>query len=382
MMSSKEKNQNPKTTVSLFLGSGGSRYPGLPTSGEIIEKTDFKNNPMYNMILEKCESGDIEEVLQKVGQCKQWIDDGDNIFDGWIHKILQYQPSSNVSRNRNPRLSLPSLSNTCANMETQVVKLLPSLFSVNEEQKTKIINLYQPFLDFIAKINKTIDIFTTNYDPVIEKFVHGQPSGRYQYEDGFPSEKISEFSLQTLWNSISNGNRIKLNLYRLHGGLDWYKATNKITNLETIHRNFDLAEVSSDQRVLVPPVLGKNVKDDVLLNPIYDSFAKKFLEYDICIVIGFSFRDKDIADIISQRIKNNKKTMLIGPHVFTDMSKYLFPYEKANMEKDDFHESRGRNYLMTYPHLKCLSVRFLPENMETVINFIEEEGEIQLPGVA
>ena len=381
-MSSKEKNQNIKTTVSLFLGSGASRYSGLPTSGEIIEKTDFKNNPMYSMILEKCESEDIEEVLQKVGQCKQWIDDGGDIFDGWIHKILQYQQHSNTSPNRNLRLNLPSLSNTCASMETQVVTLLSKLFSINEEQKIKILNLYQPFLDFITKINKTIDIFTTNYDSVIEKFVHGQPSGRYLYEDGFPSEKISEFSLQELWNSASNGNRVKLNLYRLHGGLDWYKAMSNVAKRETIHRNFDLAEVSSDQRVLVPPVLGKNVKDDVLLSPIYDTFAKKFLEYDICIIIGFSFRDKDIAEVVSRRIKNKKKTLLIGPHVFTDISKYLFPYEKANMENDDFHESRGRSYLTSHPNLKCLSRRFLPENMETIINFLVEEGEIQLAGVA
>jgi len=373
---------NTGTTVGLFLGSGASRYTGLPTSGEIIEKTDFKNNPTHNTILEKCNSGDIEEVLETVEQCKQWIESGENIFDGWIHKVLRYQEYSNVSPNRNPRWDLSSLSSICTNMQTQVVKLLPELFSINEEQKTKTINLYQQFLDFIAKINKTVDIFTTNYDRVIEKFVHGQPSGRYQYVDGFPSEKISEFSIQTLLNSVANGNNIKLNLYRLHGGLDWYKAKNKVSNIETIHRSFDLENTNLDNGVIIPPILGKNLRNHPLLKPIFDTFAKKFLEYDICIIIGFSFRDKDIASVISQRITNNKKTILIGPHVFSDLSKHLFPYEKANMENDDFHESRVRDYQQKYQNLKCYAERFLPENMELIIRFIEEEGEVQLPGVA
>ena len=259
----------------------------------------------------------------------------------------------------------------CTNMQSETIRLLPKLFTIKENQKVSINSLYKPFLNYVGGINTSIDIFTTNYDSVIKEFVHLQPSG-YQYNDGFPSEKISEFSLKQLTNSNINGSDITLNLYRLHGGLDWYKSTNVESDKEKIYKNFDLRQISEDEGILIPPILGKNVKDNPFLKPIYDVFAQKFLEYDICIVIGFSFRDKDIAEVISNRVNRNKTTILIGPHIFTDMSKNLFPYE-ANMEKEEFHESRGRNMENKHPSLKCLATRFLPENLNGITEFIQKQ---------
>ncbi len=313
-------NSKLNPSIGMLLGSGASNHADLPTSGQIIEKTGFKTNPAYNIILEKCDSEDIEEVLQKIEDCFQWTESGKGLLEDWMFKTFSFQKTSNVSPNPHTRYTIKSLNQHCTSMLNHIVKILPDLFKINNEQKKQITELYEPFFNQISSINPTIDIFTTNYDSVIEEFVYQQPTG-YHYSDGFPSEKTSEFSLEKLTQSISNGNNTVLNVYRLHGGLDWYKGNN--INGDCIYKNFDLDDRPIEQKVVIPPILGKNVKDHPLLKPIYDVFAQKFLEYDLCIVIGFSFRDKDIAEIISNRIKENKKTLLIGPHVFSDISKHL-----------------------------------------------------------
>ena len=43
------------------------------------------------------------------------------------------------------------------------------------------------------------------------------------------------------------------------------------------------------------------------------------------------------------------------------------------MEREEFHESRGRNIENKHSSIKCLATRFLPENLNGIIEFIQKQ---------
>jgi hypothetical protein len=101
-------------------------------------------------------------------------------------------------------------------------------------------------------------------------------------------------------------------LYKLHGSLNWKK--HKVYGVEATSEERRSNDPNYSENLLVYPTVSP--KDGEFMEPYKTIRAtfKKFMETnDICIVIGFSFRDEHINEIFSSFLNRGKSVIIISP---------------------------------------------------------------------
>jgi len=198
----------------------------------------------------------------------------------------------------------------------------PDLKSIDDERIQEIKNLIQGYirkkceditsveyfwpLEGMSK-NKKLDIFTLNYDGTVEIFCEERG---IKYTDGFePDWNIKRF----------DDNESKINLYKLHGSLYWFRTkSNKTIKIPMKGLQTSLVKYLTDEEVsemMIYPTLEKN-KQLGVYSWLSQKFKDELNSSDICVVIGYSFRDGDIRDSIIESLSSNLNLWLIivGPH--------------------------------------------------------------------
>jgi len=142
-------------------------------------------------------------------------------------------------------------------------------------------------------------------------------SGTYRWTGDFyyPSELVSDSVI----------------LYKLHGSLNWKKTRDgKILRGLGEARPHDVTRFT-DNILFYPSLDIKNYKI-----PPYDSikheFEKSFDNCQICIMIGCSFRDKQINDVLKSQ---SKKIVVISPTIEEDInSNFLEDGQKMSEQRN------------------------------------------------
>ena len=161
----------------------------------------------------------------------------------------------------------------------------------------------------MMRANHCIEIFTTNYDLVIETAI-----------DQHNKENQNEIQLGHCWK----GNRQKiLNidewqnkelftfgnviLTKLHGSIDW-----KWRDDEVLQSDIMYAGNHERHPILYPGFKGAPSK------PIFQAFhshlSRSLSAADHIIFIGFAFRDSYINDLLDRSITNNTPILVIDPN--------------------------------------------------------------------
>jgi len=161
---------------------------------------------------------------------------------------------------------------------------------------------------------KGLDIFTLNHDTLIEQCLE---RNKIQYTDGF--EECKGFKK---WNPDTfEKNKSLINLYKLHGSVDWYPFRDNGKWVFGKEYNYEKTDDKKN---------GKVMKDDshrhLLLigtfNKVYDYlldihlelhylFYKKLMSSDFLIISGYSLSDKFINYRISRFLVDHPEKVLI-----------------------------------------------------------------------
>ncbi|MDX9696824.1 MAG: SIR2 family protein [Bacteroidales bacterium] len=178
--------------------------------------------------------------------------------------------------------------------------------------------------NIISKVQEfamQIDIFSLNHDILLETyFENNSISFNYGFE---PDESICVFNVELFEKKNS------INLYKLHGSLDWFRFQNqKESNIYRVPLNYNLQidrYNTLDNRLQttngIPMFLiGTFNKMLNYLGDIYeilfDIFKKQILNSDLLIISGYGFNDKGINARISHFIKQpNKKIVIVHPNI-------------------------------------------------------------------
>jgi len=168
-----------------------------------------------------------------------------------------------------------------------------------------------------------LDIFTLNYDGTIEAMckIHN-----ISFTDGFKEE----------WNNkYFEDESVKIKLYKLHGSLYWFRTkTGKYVKLPI--KNIDVENLIyfMDEEIsetVIWPMLTK----DVSTGPfpwLMEEFRQKLGKYDLCITLGYSFRDQNIKDIVLDQMKNNSRLWLFVLDHHSEEIKRNLCYEEENLK--------------------------------------------------
>lgn len=330
-------NKQPK--IALFLGAGASVPFGKPTTKELKNELleEYKKleneirseyagkspNPraeelwfsiLLHSILSFDEFGDIEHVLQALKELHAFF-----IKSQYGGRYVQSLILSNYGDKYSPdsvqdwRFS--EYIKTIAEQRKRLEKRIFYRYQWDKSYTEALGQIYDPLFGEIKKYSKDIRVFTTNYDRAIEVYC-SKSEGKCRCVYGFRYDEVSE---RRLWNkdegfefpsSVKEGVTI-VYLYKLHGSLNWKKDANG--EIEAITGETPISDPSYVEDMLIyPTVSPKTGQQREPYKTIRERFKKELLEStDVCIIIGFSFRDGHIKSIFSDFIKLGTKTLIV-----------------------------------------------------------------------
>lgn len=227
--------------------------------------------------------------------------------------------------------------------ETKVMEIKKSFFNqsilpladiekikVGESERVRFISLLNKIIENRQSsiIHKIINLFTTNYDHLLEIALEKSSS---EYVDGFSGKLQPMFStsnygmIYSRQTSISSmtSEIVTFNLYKLHGSLNWYLDENNIFSCDIVSRIKKInstIDVDSDfineynKLAIVNPSKSKLNKTVLDVN-YYDQLRILSNEMEknnsILISFGFSFNDEHIRHITYRFLKGNPTLNLI-----------------------------------------------------------------------
>jgi hypothetical protein len=183
-------------------------------------------------------------------------------------------------------------------------------FDYNKAQK-----MLNPLRDMLNQPeNFKINIFSLNYDLIFEK-VFNSPQVRL-LDNGF-SEKLNpekEDKLRFWVGDFNNPYTLtKINLFKLHGSIDWEHDSESEEILIKENTNY------GKEPLIIFGSFSKMLSFDPFLY-ILSNFRQKLQEATIFVVIGYSFHDKYINNLLIQQLSQNtyedkpKKLLVVDPN--------------------------------------------------------------------
>jgi hypothetical protein len=268
--------------VMCLLGAGVSIPAGLPGITNLTEKffKEFHNDLHRNKVL----------ILRDIAKDYYNRDDLET-FLSILHKL------------KNPRdlnMFLKTYEVTEIIDEKDLVEIIHSTQKFIRENLEDIKTI--DYLSHFRYLKGCTDIFTLNYDSLFEIVWE---KGNIPYTDGF----------SPFWNpELFESNDFRYKLYKLHGSLHWFETSSgklikiPIKGLDTSKLKYITDESLSE--ILIYPTIQKD-KGSLIYDSLNHIFFEFLNRYDLCIIIGYSFRDEDISNKIVESIKKNDRLWIV-----------------------------------------------------------------------
>jgi len=307
-------NNSRANRIMFFLGAGASAPMGIPTmrqfSKEFVEYGEKpENRERIGYILRDLNrvtgtgAWDLEQLLLLIRQAKSIDND---VAVNLLRKRLFKGESLNKQKFDERARSIGDQFETIERILLEYIRtrcLNPEMERAREIY-SKILPISEEYI---------LDIFTTNYDPVLENICNELG---YDYSDGFYADKrIEAFK----WDERCLSSA-KINIYKIHGSVTWYKKDNDVLKFPVV----DISKAPGINTVMVYPTELKEI-----LNPpfsqIHRIFEKILFESNLCVVVGHSFRDNYIRNLFLDRLKEKKfKMYFIGGRFTRSIKKSSF----------------------------------------------------------
>lgn len=154
-----------------------------------------------------------------------------------------------------------------------------------------------------------IEIFTTNYDLLIEQALEDL---ELPYFDGFVGSKRSFFDLRAVEDNLIPIHWSRL--WKIHGSINWYQESITQNSEKPIKRVYRSSEVKADASHLIYPSHLKYEESRKMpylaLIDKLSSFIRK--KSSLLVLSGYSFNDGHLNDTIINALKANPTAMVLG----------------------------------------------------------------------
>jgi hypothetical protein len=304
----------------LFLGAGASKPYGKLLMGEFIRSFRAKveagskqprvippvsSSPLLDAICNERE--DLEFLIEE------------------LEALISRAYLGQQSFNPNPpgmggtyQLRWPGLQEVASEARKLLASLKREVYleyrSISDPTQTSI--LAKPISLLQADSQEPTVVFTTNYDPAVEKYCFAQ---KLRLIDGFThDEQTQEYS----WNRATFEERPSpgtLILFKLHGSANWHRDQGRIVKgLPT----YDVGDPNY-QNVMIYPATRKVATEDPFFTA-YDYLEQCLDKADSCLVIGYSFRDYDtLMRFKSAKLSNRRLKIAVLDPAATSICEFL-----------------------------------------------------------
>lgn len=286
-------------SVIFLIGAGCSYDAGIPMSNTMIKEIEEK-------LADNLEWGDYRDLYDYVkhtiayGNMRNRVPQDFNIESLLValHALAEHRKSILY-----PFIS--GYSNDLIEYAGRDFRKIGELIDKIEAELPKWVTMpdyrsaeyYKGFSHFQQESNYTVRIFSLNYDLCVEKqIIEG-------LECGF--EESSPWDGSRFTHASDEEPDAPVYLYKLHGSIDWERRRNN-----TLIR-------SQQQRIKPEIVFGTNVKMqavDPYLFYLYE-FRRYALAAQVIVIIGYSFNDAHINDLLKQSLEadGSRRLLIVNP---------------------------------------------------------------------
>ena len=288
------ENMKSRENWAIFLGAGASADGNFPTMKKLTELALREIEGDKDLVL-------IKEIVSSLEGSKK---EGSNISN--IEDILNtcYQLLNLIKDKKGIEIKYGSIKNITEELIDKCILKIKEI-CLRECLKDYSLDIHYDFLKFWLSGTKEIDIFTTNWDFLVEKAsdkLIKVEDENIRCLDGFKGNYTKTLDLNLFDEEIKGeGSYIKkINLYKLHGSVNW------ILEGEKIIMSYSSTSTADKKAAMIFPTPQKY--QEVLGFPYiellrrFSNVIKNKCKY--LLVIGYSFQDIHINSIIKEAIKS------------------------------------------------------------------------------
>ncbi len=255
----------------------------------------------------------------------------------------------------------------------QILKLIRGNVHV-DQLRTKL----QPFMDFFNNKSEECNemyVFTLNYDLLVETIILQNDGAKSFTDFCFPSgclkgTPIPKYDFNPARNrELFDTPERKIELHHLHGSLSLFYDYERSRAVKLRSDDIGIEEIyqkiSDDQLPLMPAIITGGGKSDKIVQYPFEFYYRS--AKDICdsgeaselYIVGYSFRDEHVNDLIKRWIKNVEN--------YTDGLR-IIDYKTTNDEKEIF-KNMVRSLIKKRPCIPDICFQF-----DGVNNIFESPG--------
>lgn len=354
------------TYISLFLGAGASRAFGYPTTREFLEILRKGASRQEGALLESVVSVDL---VQDVEHVLQFLDgvlatSSNNYVNAVFSSIRTIFPIKGGE-------TWEAYVRLCKRLKGRIISTLYVQYEFDPVKIDNVVRAYAGLVNLIQKYNAggsrsrgTLDVFTTNYDRVVEEFALNAKANIHLI-DGFSTDSRSG---RRLWNPTVftepslNREESLLRLFKLHGSLNWREtSTGEIESVRT-EQECRVDSRRYRRNVLIYPT--QSLSGQEPFDTLIQNLKKISTNCTTFLVIGYSFRDAYVNEVFIEHLRRNKDKGRDNNLVTVS------PNSTKNMD-NLFDEGIGRNEREKLnKQIRCIDAEF---GKEETLQLISEE---------
>ena len=292
--------------ILVFVGAGGSAAVDreqYPTTVKFFDKlpSSIKEDTLFKRVAERIEKTkpigepiDIEEMLWDLNEIQEYLRAPKNPETpvGWVmqQNFLQQLPGTHNKANELldglSRLEEKRVAPLISEINSQVHGFYATLPSDIEKVSNWI-----DLLRGLRKIDPIIEIFTTNYDRVLE-YVIGQAEISVETGQQHRLDRV-ELNLDH-WSALDMDFPRECGLLtKLHGSTNWHREDKRIVIGPSIFTGRD-----SDHAILYPGNKGESEEEP--FQTFHEHLRAVVQKARVALFIGFAFRDDHINDTLAR----------------------------------------------------------------------------------
>ncbi len=316
----------------IFAGAGASaavdaaRYPTtrgfferLPES--IAGDSRFRWILQYLREVHERDEPDIEEVLWTLSELRSGLEstqDPKTIF-GWALQGNRLIGLAGQSGNLSPALTNAVVS-LRGPFESLVARVNEQVFQFYgaEPETARLGKTWGPLLEYAIGEDPEVEVFTTNYDVVIESSLRQLQEAGLRVLDGRVRKNVFETLDLMAWSDQPKGTYLRFT--KLHGSVDWAKEAES----ETIYVGTPGFRGDLKKHVAVFPG-HKGSPDSEPFRSFHEHLARCLTKAGKVLFVGFAFRDDYINELIERYVSSDCQLVAIDP---SPLSSFPLPEDR------------------------------------------------------
>lgn len=322
-------------SVIVFAGAGASKAlpkTNFPTTVEFFQGLPERvtHNPWMrfcNKFLEsQKEQIDIEDVLWALQELEQFFERLRKPAD-----IISYSISNNILALLDPKHGFGHAVTDARSAGTQIRELIDQVNALvyrlyaAEPADAELTHNWVPLLDWLLNSERRVDIFTTNYDTVIENAILNLWDEKaFEHYAGWTGRRRKRLKLE---NWQVKGNRKEGLLTKLHGSLDWKSEDGEVYIGDAVFTG------DHKRQAIIYPGF-KGLSEIAFFRAFHEYFIRRVSEADFIIFIGFAFRDEYVNSILRDNLATSARLFSVNPAVCMPGSGIRSPMRHLQMGFD------------------------------------------------